>query len=58
MLVHPELAVVGEVCTNNAKVYWLLLLMDLCLPLAIWSLVLAVLGVSVLILPLVSLGYW
>ena len=48
---------VGELGSGDALVYWLLLLMVLCLPLTIWlSLVLAGLGVSVCPLPLVSLG--
>lgn len=47
----------GELGCNDAKVHWLLLLMVLCLPLAIWlSLMLGGLGISVWSLPLVSLG--
>ena len=57
MLVYPGLAVVGKLGSDDGKVYWLLLLIVLHLPLTIWlSLVLAGLGVSVLCLPLVSLG--
>lgn len=51
------LAVVGEPGSDDAKVYWLLLLMILYLPLAIWfPLVLASLGVSVWFLHFMSLG--
>lgn len=47
----------GEPGSDDAKVYWLLLLMILCLPLTIClSLVFAGLGVSVWSLPLLSLG--
>jgi hypothetical protein len=57
VLRHPGLAVVGEVGSHGVKVYWLLLLMFLGLPLAIWlSLVLTGLSVSVCSLPPVSLG--
>ena len=53
VLEFPGLSVVGELCSDDAKVYWFLLLMALCLLLAIHlSLVLAVLGMPVLILPL------
>ena len=48
---------VGELGSDGTKVYWLLLIMALSLPLAIWlSLVLAGLGVSVWSLPPVSVG--
>jgi hypothetical protein len=37
----------GELGSDNAELYWVLLLMIMCLPLAIWlSLVLIGLGVS------------
>ena len=53
---YPGLPGEGELVSND-KVYWLLLLIVLCLPLAIWlSLVFAGLGVSVWSLPLMSLG--
>jgi hypothetical protein len=55
--VYLGLAVVGEPGSDDAKVYWLLLLMILYLPLAIWfPLVLASLGVSVWFLHFMSLG--
>ena len=55
MLGYPGLDVVGELGSDGAKVYWLLLLMVLSLPPAIYlSLVLASLGVSVWSLPPVS----
>ena len=45
---YRGLAVVRELGSDDAKVYWLLLLMFLCLPLTTWLyLVLAGLGVSV-----------
>ena len=48
---------VGESGSDDAHVYWLLLLKVLCLPLTIWlSLVFAGLGDSVWSLPLLSLG--
>lgn len=51
---YPGLAVVGELGSDDAKLYWLLLLMVLSLPLAIWlSLMLA--GLSVWSLPPMSL---
>ena len=51
-----SVAVVGELGSNGAKVYWLLLLMVLGLALGIWlSSVLAGLGAY---LPPVSLGYF
>ena len=47
MLGYLRLAVLKELGSDGAKVYWLLLLMFLCLTLAIWfSLVLPGLGVS------------
>ena len=53
LLGHLELAVVGEMDSDDAKVYWLLLLMVLCLPLAIWiSLEFDGVGDSLWILPL------
>ena len=36
MLVYLGLAVLGELGSDDAHVFWLLLLMVLCLPLAIW----------------------
>jgi hypothetical protein len=54
--VYTGLAVVEELGSDVAKIYWFLLLMVLCLPLTIWlSLVLTGLGVSVWSLPPVSL---
>ena len=48
---------VGELGFHDAYVYWLLLLIVLCLPLTIWfSLVFCYSGDSVWILPLLSLG--
>jgi hypothetical protein len=48
MLGYPQLSMVRELGSNGAKIYWLLLIMFLCLPLAVWlSLVLAGLGISV-----------
>ena len=48
---------VGELDSDDAHVYWVLLLMVLHLPLDIWlSLVFADLGDSVCSLPLLSLG--
>lgn len=44
---YPGLAVLGEVGSDDAKVYFLLFLMVLCFPLGIWlSLVLSDLDVS------------
>ena len=46
MLVYPGLDVVGELGSVHAKLYFILLLMLLCLPFTIWlSLVLTGLGV-------------
>ena len=57
MLLYSGFAVVGELGSDYAYIYWVLLVMVLCLPLAIWlSLVFAGLGVSVWSLPLLSLG--
>jgi hypothetical protein len=57
VLVYPGLAVVGELSSDGAKVYWLLLFMAVLLPLDVrLSLVLTGLGVSVWNLPPVSLG--
>ena len=54
---YPGLSVVRELDSDGAKVYWLLLFMVLCLPLATWlSLMLTGLDVSVWNLTLVSLG--
>lgn len=54
---YPELAFLGELGSDDDKVYWLLLFMVFYLPLTIWlSLVLTVLGLSVWSLSLVSLG--
>ena len=54
---YPRLAVVGELDSDDAKVYWLLLLMVLCFSLVMWlSLVSAGLGVFGWCLPLLSLG--
>ena len=54
---YPGLAVVGELSSDGAKVYWLLLFMAVLLPLDVrLSLVLTGLGVSVWSLPPVSLG--
>ena len=36
MLLYSASPVVGELGSDDALVYWLLLLMVLCLPLAIW----------------------
>jgi hypothetical protein len=36
VLLYSGLAVVGELGSVHAHVYWLLLLMELCLPFAIW----------------------
>jgi hypothetical protein len=36
VLVYSGLTVVGELCSDDCHVYWLLLLMVLCLPLANW----------------------
>ena len=45
MLLYSGLAVVGELGSDDAHIYWLLLLMVLCLPFAIWiSLVFVGLG--------------
>ena len=56
---YSGLAVVGELGSDDAHVYWLLLLMVLCLPLAILlSLMFAGLGDSVWSLSLLSLGYF
>ena len=53
---YPGLAVVGELGSDDAKVYWLLLLMVLHLPLTIWlSLVFAGPGISIWSLLLLSL---
>jgi hypothetical protein len=50
---------VGELGSDDAHVYWLLLVMVLCLPVTIClSLVFAGLGDSVWRLPLLSLGYF
>jgi hypothetical protein len=55
--VYSGLAVVGELGSDDAHVYWLLLLMVLCLPLVIWiSLVFVGLGDSVCSLSILSLG--
>ena len=44
-MVYPGLAVVGVLGSDDAHVFWLLLLMVLCLPFAIWiSLVFVDLG--------------
>jgi hypothetical protein len=52
VLVYSGLAVVGELGSDDAHVYWLLLVMVLNLPLTIWlSLVFAGLGDSVWYLP-------
>ena len=57
MLVYSGLAVVGELGSHNAGIYWLLLLMVLPLPLTIWlSLVLTGLSDSVCSLPLLFLS--
>jgi hypothetical protein len=49
--------VVEELDSDDVHIYWFLLLMVLCLPLAIWlSLVFAGFGESVWSLPLLSLG--
>jgi hypothetical protein len=49
--------VVGELGFDDFHIYWLLLLMILCLPLTIWiSLVFVGLGDSVWNLPLLSMG--
>ena len=56
MLVYSGLAVVGELGSDDAQVFWFLLLMVLCLPLAIWiSLVFVDLGVC-LFCPWVASG--
>ena len=48
---------VEDLCSYGIAVYWLLLVIIMCLPLAIWfSLGLAGLGVSVWSLPPMSLG--
>ena len=48
MLVYLGFAVVGELGTNDAHIYWLLLLIVFCLPFAVWlALVFAGLGDSV-----------
>ena len=45
MLVYSGLTVVGELCSDDCHVYWLLLLMVLCLSFVIWiSLVFVDLG--------------
>jgi hypothetical protein len=36
VLVYSELSVVGELGSDDAHIFWLLLLMVLCLPFAIW----------------------
>ena len=42
---YSDLAVLGELGSDDAQVFWLLLLMVLCLPFAIWiSLVFVALG--------------
>ena len=47
VLEYPGLVVARELVSDGAELHWLLLLMFLCLPLAIWlSLVLTSLGVS------------
>ena len=57
MFVYLGLALLGELGSADTKVYWLLLLVQLCLLLAIWlSLVLTVLGVTVWSLPVMSFG--
>ena len=57
MLSYLDLAVVGELASDDTHVYCLLLLMLLYLPLAIWiSLVFVGLGDSVWSLPLLFLG--
>ena len=54
---YARLAVVGELASDNAHVHWILVLMFLHLPLAIWLfLVFAGLGDSLWSLPLLSLG--
>lgn len=59
VLGYLMLAMVGELGFDGAKVYWLLLLMVLCLPLTIWLfLVLTDLGVSVWSLPPVFVGFY
>ena len=53
---YSELAVIGKLGSDDAHIYWLLLLMVLCLPLTIWlSLVFVGLGDSVWSFPLFSL---
>ena len=57
VLGDARLTVVGDLGSDGAKVYWCLLLIILCLPLAIWlSLVLTDLDASVCSLPLLSLA--
>ena len=57
MFVYSGLAVAGEVDSDDAHVYWLLLLMVLCLPFTIWiSLEFDGVGDSLWILPLLRLG--
>jgi hypothetical protein len=51
--------VVGELGSDDAHAFWLLLLMVLCLPFTIWiSLVFVVLGDCMCSLPLFSLGFF
>jgi len=58
VLVYSGLAVLGELGSDDAYVYWRLLLMALGLPLAIWlSLLSAGLGDSDWSLPFLSLGW-
>ena len=57
MLLYSRFAVVGELGSDDASKYWVLVVIVLCLTLAIWlSLVFVGLGVSVWSLPLLSLG--
>ena len=54
---YSGLAVVGELGSDDAHIYWLLLFLVLCLPFAIWLPLLFVgLVVSVWSLPLLSLS--
>ena len=51
------LALVGELGSDDAQVFWLFLLMDLCLPFTIWVSLMFI-GLGDWSLPLLFLGYF
>ena len=56
MLLYSDLAEVGEWGSDDVQIYWLLLLMVLCLPLIIWLSLVFAGWVTIFNLPLFSLG--